>query len=167
MMKLNARRSSRGFTLIEAMVALGISSIVILSAMSTFRIGITRQTDQGNSWMAYTLAQKWIEILSAFDATSSMLQDTVDDAVTPAEFGSTADATCATGADWLLYRNREGVNTGTVADKYVVCGKIADDDPNNMKIVRVVAGYNADGTTVTDLTTPNYIILQVMREGGL
>ena len=157
-------RTHKGFTLIEAMVALGISSIVIVSAMATFRIGLSKQSNQNYDWFAFTLAQQHLELLSAVDASSPDLSDNSGDAVAPAEFGRQADATCATGVDQLNYYDRAG-NRAAAADKFVVCYKITDDATTNMKYVRVVVGYAPDEPTITDLSDLNYTILQVLRPG--
>jgi prepilin-type N-terminal cleavage/methylation domain-containing protein len=147
---------SRGFSLIEAMVALSISAIIGLSAIVAFKQTVSVATNNEHAWVAFTLAEKRMELLSGAASSATILNDITVDAAPP---GSDGDHTCASGVDGPapadIRVDEEGKPSATGA--YELCWKVTQNDPlGQLRNIRVVATYPVDGAR-------RHVFLQTIR----
>jgi prepilin-type N-terminal cleavage/methylation domain-containing protein len=144
----------RGFSLIEAMVAISLAGVVAATVIATFKGAIDEQSRSKHDWQAFTLAQQQMERWSAMPRTSVLL----DENAPSANPGSAADATCSGVTAGERHQRMDGLGNADVNGVYDVCVKVTDGSPEgSLKNVRVVVEYkNATGAT-------EHIMLQTVR----
>lgn len=128
---------ARGFSLLEVMVAMAIAGIFVSNAVSAFAGSIHANADAKRSWVAFTIAQQQMEILSAIPVTALALAHNS----TAVNLGKTADASC-NGLPASLIRR---VNTFGVADPkgfFELCWRVTVGSPaRELRNIRVIVNY--------------------------
>jgi prepilin-type N-terminal cleavage/methylation domain-containing protein len=152
-------RRPRGFSLIEAMVALAASAVVTTTAITIFKTTIDEQSKASHEWSAFTIAEQRMELLANAPRNSSLLDDTVADAsgVTP---GSVADQQCTSGVDGKLTADMKVDMLGVASSNgsFELCWKMTAGSPSgSLRNVRVIVTYpKGNGTR-------GYVFLQTFR----
>lgn len=152
-------RRARGFTLIEALMALVLAAVVVATAIGTLGAASRNQRDQRHAWLAFSIAQSLMEQLAAIDRGSSRLTDSQDDTIPDAQLGTSADAQCTSGVDQTLSVDMKVDDFGSAdsTGNYTLCWKITDGFPTGaLKTIRVVVGYPTQGGT-------DHVLLQLIR----
>ena len=145
---------SRGFSLLEAMVALSMAGVLGGTVAATMRGSILEQSRSKHEWEAFTVAQQTMERWSAMPR-SSPLMDQNSSTTTP---GSSADNTCAGVPGGERHRRVDAYGVPSVNGVYDVCVKVTDGSPETtLKNIRVVVEYR-DGSGATANT-----VLQTYR----
>ncbi len=135
-------KTGRGFSLIEVLVAIGISAVLASAVLVSVRQGIETSGRNKHRWQAFTVAQQQMEILQAAPKDAPSL---VGDALIAN--GTPADATCSDVTSNLRHYcvNALGQRTLDLAPctgKYELCWKVRFGAPEGvLRTVRVVVGY--------------------------
>lgn len=146
-----------GFTLMEALVSLSLSSLVLVGALGVFTNAQHSRADAQHEWIAFTLAQTQLEMLSSAPTDHPNLADSVPDVVS--NLGSDQDAQCDTGADGNLSTTMRVDELGQprLEGLYTLCWKVTGGNPfGTLKNIRVVSGYPSQGER-------RHVLLQTIR----
>lgn len=127
----------KGFSLVEVMVALSIAGILGATSVATFKGSLDESARSKHEWIAFTLAQKQMELLLSAPKNAAALQG---DSSTAAP-GSTADETCA-DADASRRSRVTELGTPSATGAYVLCWKVKAGSPSgDLRNIRVVVTF--------------------------
>lgn len=147
--------TGRGFSLLEAMVAIVMAGVVAAIVVATFKGSLDEQSRSKNDWQAFTIAQQQMELFAALPRSSAMLNEND----TNANPGSVADATC-TGVPTGDGRHQrvDALGNLSATGSFDVCVKVTDNKPEGaLKYVRVIVDYTGhNGAT-------EHVALQTVR----
>lgn len=150
-------RRLRGFTLMEAVVALTLASLILVGALGSYANAQHARAAGHHEWTAFTIAQTQLEVLASTPADHANLQDVVADTVS--SIGSDADAQCDNGVDGRPSPLMRVNDLGEARSDglYTLCWKITGGNPfGTLKNIRVIAGYPAQGSR-------RHVLLQTIR----
>ncbi len=156
---MRGRRAHKalGFTLMEAVAALTLASLVLVGALGAYANAQHARADAHHEWIAFSLAQTQLEMLASAPADHVLLDDTTLDSVTP--IGGEDDAQCDNGVDGSLSPDMRVDALGQPRSDglYALCWKVTGGDPfGTLKNIRVIAGYPAQGAR-------RHVLLQTIR----
>ncbi len=144
----------RGFSLLEAMVAMGLAGVLAGTVSATFKGSILEQAKSRHEWEAFTIAQQTMERWSAMPRASALL----DQNSTTSTPGTAADNTCTGVTAGERHKKVDAYGVASVTGAYDVCVKVTDANPEpTLKNVRVIVEF-ADATGVS-----RNIVLQTFR----
>ncbi len=145
----------RGFTLVEVMVAVALGGVVMASAVTTFKTSLDEQALGKREWQAFTIAQQYMELLSALPRDHTLLSGNAAEGDTTI-LGSAADGTCESVGEGVQNFRVDGLGTRATGGQYTVCFKIKEGSPfGALKNVRVVVTYTFAGA--------RHVLLQTVR----
>lgn len=143
---------SRGFSLIEVMVAMGLGGVIVASAVTTFKYALDEQALAKREWQAFTVAQQQMEVLAALPTTHPLLVGNVG----PTGAGTAADAICNDIVVGHQHFRTDGLGNLSATGSFDVCYRITDGNPiGSKKNVRVVVTYDSGGK--------RHVMLQTIR----
>ncbi len=141
---------SRGFSLIEVMVAMGLGGVIVASAVTTFKYALDEQALAKREWQAFTIAQQRMEILAALPTTHPLLVGNAPGN----NAGTAADATCDDIAVGAQHFRLDGLGNLSPTGQFDLCFRITDGNPiGSKKNVRVVIIYDYQGKRHVTLQT--------------
>lgn len=148
--------TNRGFSLLEAMVALALSGLLAGTVSATFTGSIAQQSKSKHDWEAFTIAQQYMERWSSMPRSSALLDENVAAAAgTP---GAAADADCSGVPAGERHRRVDGYGVAKANGVYDVCVKVSDGSPEGiLKNVRVVVSW------VSSAGATQNVLLQTFR----
>jgi Tfp pilus assembly protein PilV len=133
-------RSQRraAFSLVEVMVAMGLSGLVVGTAVVAFHDSIVNQATAKHEWMAFSIAQQRMELLSSIPTGSLAL---VQNTTTAIDAGTDVDAVCNMPLGDQHFRVNE-LGVATADGVYELCWRVTDGSPSAaLKNIRVIVKY--------------------------
>ena len=144
----------RGFSLLEAMVAIALAGVVAATVIATFKGSIDAQSRSKHDWHAFTIAQQNMERWSAIPRTSALLNENS----TTTNPGDATDSTCVGQPAGSRHFRVNELGQPSASGVYDLCIKVTDGSPEGaLKNVRVVVEYaKTSGGT-------EHVLLQTIR----
>lgn len=131
---------------------MGLGGIIVASAVTSFKFSLDEQAIAKRDWLAFTVAQQRMELLSALPTTHPLLAGNV--AGTGA--GTDADGTCADIALGTQHFKVNGLGEPETDGQFDLCYRVTDGNPiGSKKNVRVVITYEFQGK--------RHVLLQTIR----
>lgn len=129
-------RGVRGFSMLEALVALAIAAIVITSSAALFLHSIRSSADPGRRFSALTIAEQRMELLASVPANSPLL--------TNSEAGVITDPDPSAGVDGPAAANRRVNERGEpdASGMFEVYWKI-ENPVGTLRHIAVYCRYNS------------------------
>lgn len=142
----------RGFSLLEAMVALALSALIAASVVATFKGALDDQGKSKHEWIAFTIAQQTMERLSAASRNSAVLAENDPGRANP---GQGTDLQCDLN-DPLTHFRVDEFGVAAATGVYDLCWKITADAILNVRNLRVLVTYPSE-------TGTSHVLLQTLR----
>jgi prepilin-type N-terminal cleavage/methylation domain-containing protein len=131
-------RHRAGFSLVEVMVAIGLSGLVVGTAVVAFRDSIVNQATAKHEWVAFSIAQQRMELLASIPTSSLALVQNTTSAI---DAGTDADAVCDMPLGSQHFRVND-LGVPTADGVYELCWRVTDGSPSAaLKNIRVVVKY--------------------------
>jgi prepilin-type N-terminal cleavage/methylation domain-containing protein len=143
----------KGFSLVEVMVAIGLSAIVIGAAVGAFHGSLVEQAASKHKWVAFSIGQQQMEMLASIPKDAVPLAQNVASAVGA---GTDADAICDMAIGPQHFRVND-LGAPSLTGTYELCWRVTDGSPSaDLKNVRVVVLFPV-------LNGSGHVILQTIR----
>lgn len=143
---------SRGFSLVEVMVAMGLGGVIVASAVTSFKYSLDEQALAKREWQAFSIAQQRMEILSTLPLSHPLLTGNAAGAAA----GTAADGRCDDLAGGPQRFRVNGLGDPLAGGPFEVCYRVTDGNPiGTKKNVRVVVVYDYQGK--------RHVLLQTIR----
>ena len=128
---------TKGFSLVEVMVAMAIAGVLGATSVATFKGSLDESARSKHEWIAFTLAQKQMELLLSAPKNAAALQG---DSAT-ASPGSAVDESCADAEPARTSRLTE-LGAASSTGPYVLCWKVKAGSPSgDLRNIRVVVTF--------------------------
>jgi prepilin-type N-terminal cleavage/methylation domain-containing protein len=129
--------TAKGFTLIEVMVAAALLAVVGTVGLATFQAASGQQGKNRHEWIAFSIAQQRMELLSAAPKAAAIM--------TPKATDDLSTNSCA-GVDVERSYKVDQYGMPNVNGLYQLCWKIVGDVPiGNTRTVEVLVFYPPGG----------------------
>lgn len=128
----------RGFSLVEAMVAIGLAGVIAAAVTVAFQGALVEQEDARHEWAGFTIAQQRMELLASMPRSAADLTENS----TVAEPGMAADATCDDVPMGPRHYRVDALAVPADNGFYEVCWKVNANHPiGNVQNIRVVVSW--------------------------
>lgn len=146
-------RPPAGFSLIEAMVAIGLAGVIAASVTIAFQGALVEQEDARHEWAAFTIAQQRMELLASMPRGAADLTEN-STATAP---GSASDATCDDVPMGPRHHKVDDLAVPAEDGFFDVCWKVNANHPvGNVNNIRVVV-------TWPTRTGRGHVLMQTVR----